>query len=218
VVKGMVRGGDNNPKPDLRVKIVEKDLIFDDHIETAITDNEGKFKIIINEKKLKQLLRDDFEKTLDVQIIIHDANNIQILKSNSLSASYEIEYNIRLTDTYPEIFSIDIYKDNWKRMLSMLSEIGDIIEIENELNKDLIQFTPDQPSLTEGTSHSLQYLELRNRFNQLTAAFSGYIHSTITSFGIDSVGYDGPQVPRVSRRKRYPQIVMWPRNEKFKWA
>jgi hypothetical protein len=57
-----------------------------------------------------------------------------------------------------------------------------------------------------------------NNFKQIIAVLASLSDTVLEELHIDDIGYDGPQVPRYPRREQYNKVIIWPRNEVFKWA
>jgi hypothetical protein len=62
------------------------------------------------------------------------------------------------------------------------------------------------------------YTDRKNNFNNFMVILSSLVDSFSEELHIGDIGYDGPQVPRLPRREQYNQVIMWPRQEEFKWA
>ena len=59
---------------------------------------------------------------------------------------------------------------------------------------------------------------VRYNFDQLIVILSSLVDSLAEETRVGGIGYDGPQVPRRPRRETYDQVIIWPRQEAFKWA
>jgi len=219
LLRGKVRDSKNETVRDLKVFAFDYDPLFNPNDflgETAI-DPFGLFEIRFDESRF-QSFWEFLEGTPDVYIILKDDEGKQILKSENKKTRREIEYQIKLVDHTPNPSSKDIYADNYRRILSMLGDVGSIIGQENTINLNLLR-NPNLPGeLRDNLQNFVNDFEVRqSNFNQFNALLSGIVNESLEEENLGTIGYDGPQVPRFPRRETYNQIVVWPRAEKFKW-
>lgn len=101
----------------------------------------------------------------------------------------------------------------------MLGEVGDLISKEYRINLDLLN-NGDLPNEVRKELNEFVTGHLNRRYN--FEQFIVVLHSLIDSLGeetrVGNIGYDGPQVPRFPKREPYDQVIIWPRQEAFKWA
>ena len=155
-------------------------------------------------------------------ILLNDTQGNDILnntKSKELRTKKEIDYHIRIVESTPDLLSRDIYAGNIRRMISMLSEVGNLIGLENTINLDLLR----NGDLPRDVRDRLQifvnsFEDRRNNFDHFMVIISSVLSSFLEELRVGRIGYDGPQVPRLPRRESYDQVIIWPRKEEFKWA
>jgi hypothetical protein len=72
--------------PGLLVKAVDKDLLFDDVLGTAVTDQDGRFEITYDQKDFSEL----FEKGPDLYVIVRDPKSNRIIYSSEDSVRCDV--------------------------------------------------------------------------------------------------------------------------------
>ena len=117
-----------------------------------------------------------------------------MLKTRVKKTKKQVEYHIKLAEHTPDPNALDIYAGNLSKVMKNFQNIGDFIDSENA-------FAPEQRE------------KLKDNLNSVMAMLNGTIHFFFESNGIDTIGYDGAQVPKQPRRKKYNQAVIWPRDE-----
>jgi len=96
-VLGRVRGARSGaPQPGLRVRAFDKDLVFDDDLGDAVTNQLGEFFLEFTE----EAFRDVWEKRPDLYLRVFDAEGSQLLAST--------EREVRWHAGNIEHFEIDI--------------------------------------------------------------------------------------------------------------
>ena len=222
-LKGKIISKDNRPINNLKILAYDDDPILnpDDFLGQSITDSNGFFRIDFDKAKFSGFL-EALDQTPDVYILIKNAQGNDILNNTRIRVSRtkkEIEYHIRIVDHIPDPSSRDIYAGNIRRMISMLSEVGNVIGIENTINLDLLQ-NGDLPTDVKVRLQNFVngFDERNNNFDHFMVIVSGVINSLLEEWRVGRIGYDGPQVPRQPRRESYDQVIIWPRREEFKWA
>ena len=222
-LKGKIISKDNRPINNLKILAYDDDPLLnpDDFLGESITDTNGFFKIDFDQSKFSRFL-EALDETPDVYIMIKNAQGNGILnntKTRVAQTKKEIEYHIRIADHIPDPSSRDIYAGNVRRMISMLSEVGNLIGIENTINLDLLQNGDLPRDIRDRLQNFVNGFEDRNsNFDHFMVIVSSVINSFFEELRIGRIGYDGPQVPRLPRRESYDQVIIWPRKEEFKWA
>jgi len=69
----------------LHVKAVDKDLLFDDVLGTAVTDANGRFEIVYDVRDFREL----FEKTPDLYVVVRDKLNQRTLSSSERNVRWK---------------------------------------------------------------------------------------------------------------------------------
>jgi hypothetical protein len=221
-LKGKIISKDNAPVDNLRVFAYDDDPLLnpDDLLGESITNLDGLFRIDFDQSKFTGLL-EPLDQTPDIYILIKDAKGNEVLnkKRRVSQTKKEIEYHIKIVNHVPDLASRDIYAGNTRRMISMISEVGNLIGIENTINLDLLR----NGDLPRDIRDRLQNLvngfdERNNNFDHFMVIVSAIINSMLEEWRIGKIDYDGPQVPRQPRRDPYDQVIIWPRKEDFKWV
>lgn len=204
-----VQAYDNDPEPD-----------SDDSLGTSMTDSNGMFRIGFDKSKFSYAW-ELFEGAPDVYLKIKDSDRNQLLQTGVMQTQKEIEYHIKSNGEYdiPDPNALDIYAGNSRRIISMLSDVGSILNKESQINLSMLQNT----SLPQDIKTDLQNFvkendDRSNNFRQILAVLASLSDTILEELHIDDIGYDGPQVPRYPRREQYAKVITWPRNEAFKWA
>ncbi len=204
----------------LHVLAFDKDPFLnpDDLLGDARTDIKGDFEIEFDESKFKGFW-EFLEGMPDVYLAIRDEQGKEILRTRLMQTGHEIEFQIRQADHTPDPNAPDIYAGNACRIINMLGEVGATLTAENTINLDTLV----NRDLPQETQQRLQgfvdgFDERLDNFYQLNALLSGLINEVLEERGLGTIGYDGPQVPRLPRREDYNQAIIWPRGEKFRWA
>ena len=219
-LKGKVISKDQHSLENLQVEAYDDDLLLkpDDFLGDASTDSHGIFKIDFDESKFRGTF-EFLEGTPDVYLLIKDNQGSEILRTKIMQTKKEIEYHIRIADNTPNPNAIDIYSGNAQRVIRMLREVGDMIGLEYRISQNILNNGNPPQDVRDNLQNFVSGYQERNSNLDL---FSGVISSLVDSFSeelrIGSIGYDGPQVPRMPRRERYDQVIIWPRQEEFKWA
>jgi hypothetical protein len=222
-LKGKIISKDNVPIDNLRVLAYDDDPLLnpDDFLGESRTDSNGFFRIEFDQSKFSGFL-EVLDETPDVYILLKDMQGNDVLNNTKTRVSQtkkEIEYHIRIVDSTPDPLSRDIYAGNVRRMISMLSEVGNVIGIENTINLDLLRNGDLPRDVRDRLQNFVNRFEDRNsNFDHFMVIVSAVINSFFEELRIGRIGYDGAQVPRLSRRESYDQVIIWPRKEEFKWA
>jgi hypothetical protein len=219
-LKGRVISNQQLPVANLQVEAFDDDPILDpdDLLGEKITDSNGYFTIQFDKSKFNDIW-ELLDGTPDVYLAIKDDSNKEILKTKQTKTKKEIEYHIRLDNSTPNPVAIDPYSGNARRLLSMLTEVGELIGIENRINVDLL----NKGSHSKDTEKKIRnfvesYADRQHNFDHFLAVLSSLIDSFAEELRIGIIGHDGPQVPRLPRRELYDQIIVWPRQEVFRWG
>jgi hypothetical protein len=221
-ILGKVINKENLPADNYSVLAFDRDNILnpDDLLGQSIIDPKGMFKIDFDSSKFSSFL-EPFEGAPDVYLKIKEQNGQKndILMTKETQTNKEIEYHIKITDNTPNPNAPDIYAGNARRLINMLNEVRDIIGIETEINIDLLQNQNLPKEIRNRLEDFVQGSDERRRnFEHVLVIVSSFIDSYLEELKIGGIGYDGPQVPRLPRREKYNQEIIWPRGEKFKWA
>jgi hypothetical protein len=223
---GKIISKENLPLKGLHIAAYDDDPLLnpDDYLGEATTDNHGFFKIDFDSSKFSGFL-EALEGTPDVYLIIKDNQGNELIKQTKVvQTKKELAYHIKIPDPQTQIpnsTALDIYSGNPIRMLSMLTEVGGLVGLENRINLDILRnaHPPEEirQSLQDFTD---RFEERQNNFNQIMVILSSIIDLNLEDIhlGTRRIGYDGPQVPRYPRREFYDQVIIWPRDEEFKWA
>jgi hypothetical protein len=220
---GRIISKDKKPLENLKVYAYDHDLILkpDDFLGDSSTDKDGFFTISFDETKFKGLW-EPLDETPDVYILVKDSRGNDLLHNTMkrvYSTKKEIEYHIKIADNIPNLNTRDLYSGNARRMISMLSEVGNLIGIENTINLDLLRNGDLPKEVRERLQNFVNGFDDRNNnFDLFLVIVSSVINSMFEEWRIGRIGYDGPQVPRQLRREQYDQTIIWPRKEAFKWA
>ena len=219
-LKGKIISKQQFPLDKLEIDAYDADPIFEpnDLLGNSATDSNGIFSIQFDKSKFDDIW-DSLDGTPDVFLLIRDKESRQLIKTREAKTKKEIEYHVRHDPSTPEPKAPDPYSGNARRMLSMLGEVGDLISKEYRINLDLLNKgdLPDEvrKDLNEFVAG---HLDRRYNFEQ----FIVILHSLVDSLGeetrVGNIGYDGPQVPRFPKREPYDQVIIWPRQEAFKWV
>jgi uncharacterized protein (UPF0333 family) len=220
ILKGKVISKDQVPLNDLKIEAYDDDPLLDpdDFLGATTTDSNGFYSIDFDESKFKGPF-ELFEGTPDVYLVVKDAQGNKLLTTKVIQTKKEIEYHIRIADNNPNPNAIDIYSGNAQRMISMLREVGNVIGIENTINLNILN-SGNSPSDIRAELQSFVngYQERKSNFEYFNVVISSLIDSFFEELRIGNIGYDGPQMPRQPRRERYDQVIIWPRQEEFRWA
>lgn len=231
-LKGKVITNNKQPVDGLKILAYDDDPLLnpDDFLGESITNQKGMFRIEFDESKFKKFW-EALEGSPDIFLVVKDKNQNEILKTRVAQTRKEIGYHIKLDDHVPNPNAPDIYGGNFRRMISMLDDVGSLIGLENQINLDMLQ-DPDLPDeLRMRFQEFVDGFDERNRnFEHIVAMMNGLMVSVLEEAAQRQmgdigplprrrhIGYDGPQVPRYPRGTSYNQVIIWPRNEEFRWA
>jgi len=222
-LRGKIISKDNKPIDNLKVVAYDDDPLLnpDDYLGESITNSNGFFRIDFDNSRFSGFL-EPLDETPDVYILLKDTQGNDILNNTKTKESRtkkKIEYHIRIADNTPDPLSRDIYAGNIRRMISMLSEVGNVMGIENAINLDLLRNGDLPRDIRDRLQNFVNGFEDRNsNLDHFMVIVSSVINSFLEELRIGRIGYDGPQVPRLPRRESYDQVIIWPRKEEFKWA
>ena len=219
-LNGKIISREQIPIANLNIEAYDEDPILkpEDFLGDSVTDSKGKFAIEFDRSKF-----DDFWEALDgtpdVFLLIKDDKNQDLIRTREVKTKKEIEYHIRVDPGIPNPNAPDHYSGNARRMLDMLTEVGDMIGIEYRINLDLLSNGDLDNKTKEDINEFVNsYQDRRYNFDQLIVILSSLVDSLAEEARVGGIGYDGPQVPRRPRRETYDQVIIWPRQEAFKWA
>jgi hypothetical protein len=223
---GKVIGENNYPFSNCKVFAYDKDPLLnpDDFLGESIIDDKGFFQIEFDRTKFVDFL-EVFEGTPDIFLILKDKDGNEILSTREMKTKKEIEYHIKaIKNTIPDPNAPDIYSGNGRRMIDILRNIGTIINLEFNVNKDILNNraednnTFDEESSKEKSQDFISnYDQITENFNNILVISQGLINNYLKELNLGTIQYDGPQVPRFPQKNRYNQSIIWPRKEKFKW-
>jgi hypothetical protein len=205
----------------MNIQAFDQDSIDpDDLLGQSTTDSNGIFKIDFDKSKFSKAW-ELLEGTPDVYLVINDSHRNQLLKTKVMQTQKEIDYHVKNNGEHdtPDPNAKDIYAGNARRLITMLRDVGNILSKENQINLNMLQ----NANLSEDIKKDIQNFvndneDRSNNFKQIIAVLASLWDTILEELHIDDIGYDGPQVPRYPRRERYNKVIIWPRNEVFKWA
>ncbi len=219
-LKGKLISREQVPAVGLHVEAFDKDPVLkpDDDLGKTNTDSNGFFVMRFDKSKFN-----DFWETLDgtpdIYLVVRDDKERQLLETGEAKTKREIEYHIRLDRNVPNPEAADPYSGNARRMLNMLAEVGELIGIENRINLDLLNNGDPTGEIKKDLSNFINgYEDRRNNFDQFIAILTSLTGFLAEESRVGNIGYDGAQVPKLPRRVPYDQVIIWPRQEEFKWA
>jgi hypothetical protein len=205
----------------MNIQAFDQDSIDpDDLLGQSTTDSNGIFKIDFDKSKFSKAW-ELLEGTPDVYLVINDSHRNQLLKTKVMQTQKEIDYHVKNNGEHdtPDPNAKDIYAGNARRLITMLRDVGNILSKENQINLNMLQ----NANLSEDIKKDIQSFvtdneDRSNNFKQIIAVLASLSDTVLEELHIDDIGYDGPQVPRYPRREQYNKVIIWPRNEVFKWA
>lgn len=219
-LKGKIISKEQHPMASLQIEAFDADPILkpNDLLGNSSTDSEGVFTIQFDRSKFHDFW-EALDGTPDVFVLIKDQEGKQLIKTREAKTKKEIQYHIRHDPSTPNSKAPDPYSGNARRMLNMLAEVGELIGIEYRINLDLL----NKGDLPEEIRKEIKefvdgHQDRRYNFDQFIVVLNSLVDSLAEETRIGRIGYDGPQVPRSPRREPYDQVIIWPRQEGFKWA
>lgn len=216
---GKIISKEQLPIGGLSVQAFDEDPVLnpEDLLGSSVSDQDGLFSIQFDKSKFDDLL-EAFDRTPDVFLRIKETNNTQLIKTRVTKTKKEIQYHIRTDPSTPNSMAPDPYSGNARRMLNMLAEVGDLLGIEYRFNLDLLNKGDLPEEVKKKISEFVDgYQDRRYNLDQLIVILSSLVDSLAEETRVGRIGYDGPQVPRLPRRTPYDQVIIWPKQEKFKW-
>ena len=213
-LKGKIIDNNNDPTSGLQINAYVNDLKFINHmVGQATTSSDGMFEIKFNESCLDEI-SEKFEPEHNVYLVIEYGNNEQ-LKTKLMRLHKEIEYHIKLTNYVPDPNAIDIYENNYDRILKIITEAGVFVN-NRKIDIDLLAKIKLPDNLIQKFQDWLyHYDDIEKNYEDWEALFQGIVITTLKEENFDMIGYDGPQVPRNSWRKGNDNVIIWPRNEEI---
>ena len=219
-LKGKIISEDKKPLQNYHILAYDHDLILkpDDFLGESLTNSLGFFKIDFDKSKFAGFL-EPLEGSPDVYLVVKNENNEEVLRTAVKSTEKEIEYHIKTSKHVRDPSALDIYGGNARRFIGNLTDVGNIIGLEQQINLDILA----NPNLSQVVRESLEdfvgrYQERRQNFETLLVTLTSLVDASLEDLHVGNIGYDGPQVPRIPRRELYEQVIIWPRKEEFKWA
>ncbi len=219
-LKGKIISKQQIPLDNLEVDAYDADPIFEpsDLLGKSATDSNGIFSIQFDKSKFDNIW-EALDGTPDVFLLIKDQESKPLIKTREAKTKKEIQYQIRQAPSTPDPKAPDLYSGNARRMLNMLAEVGELIGIEYRINLDLL----NKGELSEDIRKDIMefingHVDRRYNFDQIIVVLHSLVNSFAEEIRVGSIGYDGPQVPRLPRRVAYDQVITWPRQEAFKWV
>jgi hypothetical protein len=223
---GKVIGENNSPFSNHKVLAYDKDPLLnpDDFLGDSIIDDKGFFQIEFDKTKFVNIL-EVFEGTPDIFLVLKDKDDKEALSTREMKTKKEMEYHIKVTKkTIPDPNAPDIYSGNGRRMINILRNIGTIIDLEFDVNKDILNRVVDNNNTFDAKSTKEKSQEFINNYDQIQDNFNsflvisqGLINNYLKELNLGTIQYDGPQVPRFPHKNKYNQVIIWPQKEKFKW-
>lgn len=219
-LKGKIISEDKKPLQNYHILAYDQDDILnpDDLLGESVTDSHGFFGINFDRSKFAEFF-ELLEGSPDVYLVLRNEKGEEILRTAAKSTQKEIEYHIKTAKHTRDPFAIDIYAGNARRFIGNLTDVGNIVGLEQRINLDILA----NPNLSQEVRESLEdfvgrYEERRRNFETLLVTLTSLVDASLEDLHIGNIGYDGPQVPRIPRRELYEQVIIWPRREEFKWA
>lgn len=215
---GKIISEDNNPVQGYNVTAYDDDFFSDDDfLGCSYTDSGGFFEITFDESKFRKYY-ELFESSPDVYLFIRDAQGKLVVNTKILKTEKEIEYHVKIVKHIPDPTSVDLYSGNARRLLSLLTDIRETLDLDNQINLDILS----NGNLLGESKEELQnfingHEERIDNLNHLLVIFHSMVNSSLNQLNIQIIDYGGPQVPRLPRRQKYDQTIMWSRRENFKW-
>jgi hypothetical protein len=219
---GKVIGENNCPFYNHKVLAYDKDPLLnpDDFLGDSIIDRKGFFRIEFDKTQFVDFL-EMFEGSPDIILILKDKEDKEILQTREMTTKKEIEYHLKVTkESILDPNAPDIYSGNGRRMINILNNIGNIIDLEFNINKDIINerdSSPDENPKEKSQDFINNYVQIKDNFNNLLVISQGLINNYLKELNLSTIQYDGPQVPRFPYKSKYAQVIVWPRKEKFRW-
>jgi hypothetical protein len=216
---GKIITKDNKPAENYSVLAYDQDFLNpSDFLGQTVTDSKGFFRIEFDRSKFAGFF-ERLEGSPDVYLIIREGNEQKdFLKTIVAKTNWEIVYRIKLDQHIPNPEAPDIYAGNAQRLLSMLNEIREFIGIEQQINIDILKNKDLRLDVKKNLEEYITGNEDRRRnFEHLLVIFNSLVDSYFEEIKLGTIGYDGPQVPRQPRRENYDQVIIWPRQETFRW-
>ena len=214
-LSGKIIDEKNKPKKRLKISAYDSDPVIDsdDFLGSATTASDGSFHIEFDNSKFQNFW-ELLEGTPDVYLKIDQTGKKNILQTRTKQTKKELEYHIKLGKQTGNPDIVDIYGDNVAKIMSMLNDVGLNIGRENSINLDTLTNgrLPDviRKRIEEFVAGSEQRVAT---FNNMMAMLSGLVNSFLEEQNLETINYDGPQVPRLPWRQDYNQVIVWPRDE-----
>ncbi len=119
-ISGVIRElGSGRPLAELLVRAYDKDLIYDDLLGNAVTDNAGRFEMKYTGKDFKEL----FDNSPDIYLKIMDKDGSRVIYSNADSVRWDagkdefFEIEIPMHKLPPRENSVELVDANGKHKL-----------------------------------------------------------------------------------------------------
>lgn len=212
-LEGTLIDQNNKSVKNVRVRAYDEDFGRDDYLGEATTDSKGDFTIEFDESKFRDIW-DTINTDPEVYLTIVDRNGREKPVTRIEPTKKEIEYHIKLDDHKPDPDAVDIYAGNLQRIMGMLGGVNEMIGREYRINLDSISRGNFASDFVNRIRQFLAGNEERaNNINSFMAILDGLLTSQLEERNLGTIGYDGPQVPRLPRREVYYQAIIWPRKE-----
>ena len=218
-LKGRIIGKDNHPFSDCKVFAYDRDPFLNpnDFLGLSIVDKQGFFQIKFDKSKFIDI-SEFLEGSPDIFLVLKNLNDEEILKTREKKTKKEIKYHIKISKTTPDPDAPDIYSGNAMRMINIISNMRKLIGLEYDINKDILNKNNISKTAKEKSQTFVDnYKQITDNIDNFLVILKGLINSSLEELNLGIIKYDGPQVPRLSHQKKYNQVIIWPREEKFKW-
>lgn len=150
-----------------------------DYIGKAVTDSQGKFEILFDDKAFKEHF-EFLERKPDLFITINDSRRLLYRSEVRLEAQGpEVFFEVNLKDQ--RAFD-DPYANTIQRMISTFNLIGDTIDISQ--------------------------VDVATSLTQMIRALGNWSYYTTPKI-MEFYGYPGPQVPRYPKRMEHQHRLQW---------
>jgi hypothetical protein len=217
---GKVITKDNTPCSGCRVLAYDKDFLLDidDLLGESLTDEKGFFKIEFDKNKFTNLIDPLEGNRPDVYLFVNGKDEKDIITTRITKTKREIDYHIKVIKSIPDPTAPNIYAGNTRRIISMLQEVGGIIDLEHKINLSTLKYN----EISNDTRNKLEnfvnkHNERKSNFEHFLVIFNSLINTQLEELKKGQIGYDGAQVPKSPHRTPYDQVIIWPREENFKW-
>ena len=179
-ITGVVKDVFGKPIQNLYVDAYDSDFgTSEDYIGKAVTDSQGKFEILFDDKAFKENF-EFLERKPDLFITVNDSRRLLYRSEVRLEAQGpEVFFEVNLEDK--RAFD-DPYANTIQRMISTFNSIGDTVDISQ--------------------------VDVATSLTQMIRALGNWSYYTAPKT-MEFYGYPGPQVPRYPKRVEHQHRLQW---------